>query len=245
MITHQPQRNPSANCALKSTRLRLSLVGTRATTAITANLVTAGPGDELAIERRNPFTKDGDIKPEWSKSMSERNREILECMSILSGPNPDDKTANLLRSAAICFRGAPTGQVIQNVRTRILKPNFFRCSWPICPKTCGPNSIQSHSAGLYRDVFVPAVNALNDPEFWIVVPALELPDVYSTKNLVQIAASYAARKSGGIRLNSWLTRQDGRHYPIIDGREWLGYASLSLTMGDAVSFTSLNISSSS
>lgn len=234
------------------------LVPVRTRAAITADLA-ATPNDDPAFDRlreelkehddrREPFTKDGDIKPEWSQSMSSRNREVLECMIVMAGSNPDDDTASLLRSAATCFRGVPTGEVLRNVRTGHRKPRFWRCPWPVCPKTCGPDPGPGFTdlprPAHYRDVIAPAVSALEEPRFWFVIPSIELPGVYSTKDLVQIAASYVSRQSKGTRLWSWMSRHDGRHHPSIVGKNWLGEASVALTMGGGVvAFSSIGDSS--
>jgi hypothetical protein len=226
----------SANLAPKSIRPGLSLVGIRTRAAIIADLVAAA-GDDPACdrlreelkqhdERREPFTPDGDIKPEWSESMSTVDCEVLGWMKFLAGPDPDDHTASLLRRGATCFRGVPTGQVLLNLRTGYRKPRFWRCPWPVCPKSCCPGSVFFHRSGYYRDVIEPAVSDLGDPHFWFVAPSIELPDEYSTRNLIQKAESFIGRQSGGMRLGSWMSRQDGRHRPIITGKKWLGEVSV-------------------
>jgi len=222
-------------------------VGVRTRGAILADLA-ATAGDEPACDRlreelgehdarRNPFTKEGDINPEWSRSMSKGNREVLALMSTLAGPDPDDDTASLLRRGATCFRGAPTGHVLRNRLTSMRKPRFWRCQWPVCPKSCCPGSVEGHRYADYRDVIEPAVSDLADPQFWLVIPSIELPDESSAKNLVEKAASYVGRQSGGIRFGSWMSRRDGRHHPIIAGTEWLG--EVSVATGGVVAFNTI------
>src|SRR5271165_535142 len=253
-----PNRNPLPGSPPTESSRRLGWaevgflgpVGVRTRRAISADLAAAA-GDALACarlgeelnaycERFEPFTQDGAIKPEWSLSMTLRNREVLEYMIHLAGGDEcDGETASLLRRAATCFRGTPTVEVLRNRRTRIFMPRFWRCSWPVCPKSCAPGSVDFHRLGYYRDVITPTVRTLEDPEFWVVIPSIELPDEYSTKNLVQKAASYGSRQRGGIRWGAWIARQDGRHHPIIGGKQWLGEVSVGPTMGNVVSFNSL------